>query len=117
MAKVGYLIQFTVNDGQWDAFKTMADGFVAAVQDNEPNTKTYQWFEGTDQKSALLLEQFADSDAMLTHLGNVGPSLPDLLAIAPITRLEVLGDVSEAAREALAPLGAVHFSGFCGFER
>ena len=39
----------------------------------------------------------------------MGPSLPDLLAIAPITRLEVLGTVSPAARDAVAALGAVRF--------
>jgi len=40
--------------------------------------------------------------------------LPDLLAIAPITRLEVLGNASDAAR---AALGAVYCPLLGGFDR
>ncbi len=43
--------------------------------------------------------------------------MPELLEIAPITRVEVLGSASDAAREALAGLGAVHFPSPGGFNR
>ena len=80
-------------------------------------TLGYQWYVAEDGKHALLRETFASSEAMMTHLGNVGPSLPDLLAVAPITRLEVEGDPSDDARKALADLGAVHFRHHGGFDR
>lgn len=55
--------------------------------------------------------------SLLKHLANVGPSLPDLIAVAPITRFEVFGDVSAQARTALDGLGAKHFDHLVGFER
>ena len=77
----------------------------------------YEWWIGEDGKHAMLLEEFTSSEALLTHLANVGPSLPDLLAIAPIARWKVFGTVNAAAREALDGMGAVHFSYHAGFQR
>lgn len=117
MSKVSYLPEFTINDGKVDEFKARAEGYIAAVEANEPGTLGYQWYLGEDGKRCLLHEVFSSSDALLTHLGNVEPSLPELLAIAPITRLEVLGSASPAVVDALADLGAEHFPRFAGFDR
>ena len=117
MTKVSYVIQWTINDGEIENFKSMASGFVSSVQEGEPGTLGYQWYIGEDGKHCLLEETFESSEALLTHLGNVGPSLPGILAIAPITRLEVRGNASAEAREALAGLGASHFAQFAGFDR
>lgn len=114
---ISYLIQFTIEDGKTEEFKKLADGFIALTQANEPNTLSYQWWVAEEGPHALLYETFTDSDGLLTHLGNVGPSLPDLLAIAPITRWEVFGDASADARKAMADLGAVYFSHSNGFDR
>jgi quinol monooxygenase YgiN len=118
MSKVSYIIEFTIEDGKLDEFKKMATGLAAATEADEPESLTYQWYLAGDDRKCLLHEAFASSEAMLHHLGSVGPSLPDLLAIAPITRLEVMGAVSDAGREALAGLGPVHYPNrISGFER
>jgi len=117
MSKVSYVVQWTINDGQVDKFKAMASGFVSSVKSDEPGTLGYQWWMGEDGKHCLLEETFENSDALLTHLGNVGPSLPAIMELAPITRVEVRGDASPAAREALAGLGATHFAHHVGFDR
>ena len=117
MPRVSYLLELTINDGKLEEFKDKAKGYIKAVQEGEPGTLSYQWRIGEDGTHCLLHEAFDSSEALLTHLGNVGPSLPDLLAIAPITRFEVFGTVSEQARGALAPLGAKHFPDFAGFDR
>jgi quinol monooxygenase YgiN len=117
MSKISYVIQWTINDGEVENFKAMASGFVSGVKENEPGTLEYQWYIGEDGKHCLLEETFESSETLLTHLGNVGPSLPSILAIAPITRLEVRGNPSAEARDALAGLGATHFVQFAGFDR
>lgn len=43
--------------------------------------------------------------------------LADLLAVAPITRLEVFGEVNRETREALAGIGAKYFPNLAGFTR
>ena len=77
----------------------------------------YQWWVAEDGSRALLKETFDSSEALLQHFANVGPSLPELLAIAPFTRLEVFGDVSAEARAALDGFNAVYFSHVVGFTR
>ena len=117
MSKVSYIIEFTIADGKVEEFKKMGSGFAAEVKAGEPGTLGYQCYLGEDPSRAILQETFASSEALLTHLGNVGPSLPPLLAIAPITRLEVIGSVSSDARAALDGLGAVYFPHMAGFDR
>lgn len=117
MNSVSYLLELTIEPGKLEEFNSLASGFISSVNKDEPGTLGYLWHLSEDNKKALLLETFTDSDALLTHLGNVGPTLPNLLAVAPITRFEVLGAISDAAREALAPFGVVHFPNVEGFER
>jgi quinol monooxygenase YgiN len=117
MSKVSYILEFTIKDGEVDTFESLSSGYIASVKENEPDTVVYQWYLSEDKKRCLLHETFSGSEALLNHLTNVGPSLPELLAIAPITRLEVLGSVSDDARTALSQLGAVHFSHLGGFDR
>ena len=114
---IAYVIELTINDGGLDRFKELAAGYAAAVEENEPSTTTYQWYLAEDNGKCLLHEAFTDSDALLQHLDNVGPSLPDLLAVSPITRVEVFGTPSDAAREALIGLGASFYPHFVGFQR
>jgi quinol monooxygenase YgiN len=117
MADVAYLIELTIQDGKLEDFKQKAAAFAQGAQADEPGTLEYQWWLSEDGSRGLLKEGFDSSESLLTHLGNVGPTLPELLAIAPITRLEVFGDPSEEARAALAPLGAQYVGHFVGFER
>ena len=117
MSMIGYVIELTINAGGLETFKKLAAGYTTAVQANEPGTTTYQWYLAEDDSKCLLHESFTGSDALLQHLANVGPSLPDLLAVSPITRVEVFGTPSDAAREALDGLGAAYFPHFTGFQR
>ena len=117
MSVVGYVIEMTINEGSLDEFKEKAAGYIDGVQANEPDTLVYEWYLAEDGSRALLQEMFTNTDAMLTHLGNVGESLPSLLAIAPITRFEVIGSVTDAAKEALEAFNAVHFPHMAGFTR
>jgi quinol monooxygenase YgiN len=117
MSKISYILEFTIAGGKADEFKTKAQGYIDAVQKNEPGTLGYQWYVDDGGTRCLVHETFASSEALLAHLQHVGPSLPELLAIAPITRLEVLGSASTEAKDALAALGAVHFPHLGGFAR
>lgn len=117
MGKISYTLVMDIVDGKLDEFKSKAENYTSSTEKNEPETLGYSWFLSADNQHCMLHEAFADSEAMLAHLGNVGPTLPDLFAIAPPSRLEVFGEVSDAAREALDPLGAIYFTHLCGFNR
>ena len=44
MSKVSYVLEFTVNDGMIEDFKTKAKSFVAAARESEPGTLGYNWY-------------------------------------------------------------------------
>jgi quinol monooxygenase YgiN len=117
MARVAYLFELTIKDGKLEEFKKQAAGYTDAVRDGEPGTLEYQWWLSEDGTRCLLKEAYDSSESLLKHLENVGPSLPDLMAIAPITRSEVFGELSPEARTALDSVGAQYLSHLVGFER
>lgn len=117
MATVAYLFELTIQEGKTEEFKQQAAGYTEAVRAGEPGTLEYRWWLAEDGSRCLLKETFTSSEALLTHLENVGPSLPALLAIAPITRFEVFGELSADARTALDELGAKYFTHLVGFDR
>ena len=78
MANVAYIIEMTIQDGKTEEFTEQANAYVTAVNDGEPGTLEYQWWISEDGRRCLLKETFASSEALLTHLSNVGPSLPSL---------------------------------------
>lgn len=56
-----------------------------------------------------MLEVYADSNAVLAHIGNLGDLLGQLMAVADMT-LEVFGDPSPELRQVGAPVGARIYS-------
>jgi quinol monooxygenase YgiN len=116
MSRLSYTIELAITDGKLDEFSEMAKAFTAATQE-EPGTLRYQWFVSKDGSRCLIQEGFESSEALMVHLGNAGPHLPGLLAIAPITRFQVSGDASDEVRAVIDPLGAEHFHELVGFAR
>ena len=91
---------------------------VEATRANEPSTLSYEWFITDDNKSCHIYERYADSDAVMTHLGAFGEKFAErILAISEPTRFMVYGNPSEDARKALSGFGAVFLAPIGGFAR
>ena len=70
----------------------------------------YEWTQAGDK--IYVREAYKDGDALLAHLGNVGPILDKLLAgPAKLDRLEIVGSSAEIekVKPATEPLGTVYF--------
>ncbi len=90
---------------------------IQAVQKNEPDMQAYQVYLNNEENKCYIVEWFKNSEAVLSHLENVGPMAQELFAIAPITRLEVFGNLTKEAEDALKSIGATIFKYFAGFIR
>jgi quinol monooxygenase YgiN len=105
-------IRFTIHNKVEDveAFRDLGRRMSAFVRANEPGTTIYNWYEGADGRF-INEDAYADSDALLTHLGNAGAQgfLDEFVALSAIEGVQVLGTVDDAAKEALAAFGAVHY--------
>jgi hypothetical protein len=86
---------FEVQDDQLDAFKALGPQFVAKTR-TEPGCVHYAFsFNGN---KAHCREGYADADAVLAHLQNVGALLGEALKIAKIVRLEVHAPAAEVEK-------------------
>ena len=107
---------FKIHDGKLDAFRAFCERFVEASE-TEPGCLYYGFTFDGDQ--AHCREGYADADAALAHMENVGALLEKTLEIADLTRLEIHGAEQELAklREQFTPLNAQFFTLEYGFRR
>ena len=115
---ISWVLELAIKDGQLDAFKALAQEMTEATQADEPGTSHYEWFISEDGKAVHIYERYADSAALMVHLGNFGAKFAErFMACVDPTRLMVYGDPSAEARGALAGFGAAHMAQFDGFAR
>lgn len=107
---------FKIHEGQLGAFKQGCEAFVEKTQ-TEPGCMFYAF--SFDGDKAHCREGYADADAVLQHLDNIGALLQEALKISDITRLEVHAPESEVAklREPLSGLNPQFFTLATGFRR
>lgn len=115
--KISWNLQMTVRDGQLDDARKLVDEMASATLE-EQGTQGYEWFLSGDGRNCHINEQYADSDAVMAHLGNFGSRFADrFLACFDVTAFSVYGDPSEEARAVLDGFGAAYFGWLGGFSR
>ncbi len=107
---------FKVHPANLDAFKQLCERFVAKSA-GEPKCLYYGFSFAGDE--AHCREGYADAEAALAHLENVGALLEEALTLADLVRLEIHGPEAELAklRAPLATLKPQFFILECGFRR
>jgi quinol monooxygenase YgiN len=107
---------FKVSSGNVETFKNLCERFVA--KSSEESKCLYYGFS-FDADQAHCREGYADAEALLAHLQNVGPLIDEALKIAEISRLEIHGPEEEVdkLREPLAYLSPQFFVLKYGFRR
>jgi quinol monooxygenase YgiN len=115
--QVQYLVEFTIIDEKTEEFKSLIHSLIEKVKKNEPGIDSYQLFYNSGDNKSYMLERFPNSAGVMAHLAHVGPMLPDLLELAPITRFEIFGNISNELAESLSSLGPDIYSYLNGFNR
>src|SRR5688500_9481930 len=99
--QVSWLLEVAVKPGQRDAFRALMQEMVEATR-AEPGTLGYEWFVSDDGGVVHLSERYADSAAILAHLGTFGEKFAGrFLAAVDPTRFTVMGSPSDEAKAAL----------------
>lgn len=101
-----------IHDGKLNEFKELATQCVSAVK-NEPGALQYDWFFNEDHTECVVRERYADSNAVFTHLGNIGELLGKILLIVDMS-LEVFGNPSDDLRAAIAGMNSKIYSFYNG---
>ena len=96
-----------------DEFKRVV-GETLDVVATDAGVLQYDWFFNADESKCVIRETYADSDAVLTHLGLMGDLLGQLIEVGGGIEIEVFGDPSDALLEAAAALQPTIYAFFQG---
>jgi quinol monooxygenase YgiN len=103
--------------GQEEAFKQTVSKVVAAVA-QEPGTMAYEWSMRADGKTFDVVEIYQDSNAVVTHVKDVGSKFGSELGKTQKTlRLAVYGNPDAEAKKAIEGLHPEYETPFAGFIR
>ena len=118
--QIHFFVECTISEGNLDNFKDIARKISNLIQDNEPDTKTYQWYLNREGTKCIIHEVYPDSEVMLAHgrVTDFRKMLSQMVKIAPITSFYVLGDLTEEAKKVMTgSSGDNIYSSFTGFTR
>jgi len=115
---VRFAVDATVNEGQPEAFKSVAEAMTKGSQ-AEPGTLGYEWFFSKDGKRCRLLETYVDAGAALAHFtGPVVTTLvPQLIPLCKMDRFEIYGDPGPEVAQLATGWGAVIYAYWAGINR
>ena len=107
----------SVREGRLDDAKELMDEMVAATL-KEPGAQGYEWFLSEDGDRCHINERYADSDALMAHLGTFGSQFAErFLACFEPTAFSVYGEPTSEVRAVLDGFGAAYLGWLGGFKR
>lgn len=111
-----WAIEARIKDGQQAAFDAFVRELIEATR-KEPGTLAYEWSIGEDGRSVHVYERYADTAAVMAHMGTWGPRAGRFAELAETTRMVVLTDLDPALRHALAEVNPTYMKPIGGFAR
>jgi quinol monooxygenase YgiN len=95
----------TIAAADLDEFKKL---IAQAIEDTrgEPDNLQYEWFFNEDQTKCIVRETYADSNALLTHIANMGSVLGQMAEKGGGLEVEVFGSPSAELAETAAAFEA-----------
>jgi quinol monooxygenase YgiN len=100
MTRIISVARFRIRPGKADEFAALAAECVRVVRERDPATTLYEWFINADRTECIAIDSYASSDAVLAHIGNVGPTMRRIRHVADVS-VELLGNPSSSLIEAL----------------
>ena len=114
--RIRMVAEFTIKPENLAAFKRLVGQLVDLVTRNEPGALSYEWFFNDDESVCTILEVYKDVQAVNAHMANVGPTLNEIIAVAPMT-FKMFGAVPDEMKPTIASMGGTVHTPFTGITR
>jgi len=102
-----------IHDGKLDEFKQLAEQFLVSVKEKDQDTLQYDWFFSKDQTECVVRERYTDSNAIFSHLANLGDLFGKILQVSDFS-VEVFGEPSQELINATTDLKPKIYSFYQG---
>jgi len=114
--EVFWVFTLAIEPAQYGPLTKLVSQIVAAAE-KEPGTLEYDWNISADRKTLIVIERYADSQALLQHGKDFGPFAKRFFTLAKPVSLVVFGTPDAEAKKAIAGLRPVYMTTFDGFSR
>lgn len=115
---VYWILELELKPGQLEPFKALMEEMVTATQADEPGALNYEWSISANKNFVTLYERYADSAAVMVHLGNFNKKFAKrFMDAANIKRFTFFGAADAQVVGALTGIGAVQMTPWGGFSR
>ena len=117
-SEVSWILELDVQEGREKDVQALMTEMVGATEANEAGTLSYEWSTSADGRRCHIYERYADSAAVLVHLGTFGQRFASrFLEILKPVRFVVYGTPSAGVQDALAGSNPVYVQPVGGFSR
>jgi quinol monooxygenase YgiN len=104
---VFWVVELAIKPGQLDAFKALMNDMVKATKANEPGALNYEWFISEDGTKCHVYERYADSAAVMVHMGNFASFGERWVATVETEGMTVYGTPSDEVKAIMASAGTL----------
>jgi quinol monooxygenase YgiN len=101
MSRLLGIARFRFHEGRVEEFKHLSRRCMEVVQESDTGTLRYDIFLNADESEALVIEEYADTAALMEHLANIGEDLSAAILATASVQGELLGDLSAEFAEQL----------------
>lgn len=108
------IFRLRINEGKLEEFKQHASAIIAMVREHGHRTPDYEYFLNADESECVVLESFADSEALLAHADMVAERAVQMFAVCEIQNLWLCGNPSQAVVEKTAAFAPSRFGRWQG---
>ena len=113
MSELRAVARLKIHEGKLNDFKSVAQACLNSVVQKDKGTLQYDWFINDANTECVVHELYADSDALLAHVTNLGETLGALMAVADLS-IEVYGAPSAELLQAADSMGIMVYGYFQG---
>jgi len=107
METLRLIFRMRIHDGKLEAFKAVAAEILDIVIANGGDgTVDYDWFMNDDESECVVVETFADSEALLAHADRVNEPAVRMFGMCDLENLWLCGNPSPAVVEKTSAYGA-----------
>lgn len=114
MKNIKLTARFLIHEGKEDEFKNIANQCLKIVNEKEKDTTLqYDWYFNEEGNECVIRETYADSKAIMLHLGNLGELIGQFLQIADFYP-EIYGNPSREFLQAVEGMNPKIYSFYQG---
>ena len=108
MSEIRLRALLDVNEGKEAEARAALEALTTATRERDTRTLQYDACMTADGRVVMMDERYADGDALIAHAQNIGAELGALMGLSSPRALVLVGDVPDAAKEMLSPMGAIY---------